>query len=121
LIFNQAYVNITSFIPGLTIESASARAAPRVAGSIVYLQKLPGGLDLSLMHQDSGTMTLQGAGMDSQVAMTRTDLRLSAPLRFGAHRGELALVLQNLGAPYQDFTPGFQFERRAFVTLRVEN
>jgi iron complex outermembrane receptor protein len=121
LIFNQAYVNITSFIPNLTIESASARAAPRVAGSIVYLQKLPGGLDLSLMHQDSGTMTLQGAGMDSQVAMTRTDLRLSAPLRFGAHHGELALVLQNLGAPYQDFTPGFQFERRAFVTLRVEN
>lgn len=121
LIFNQAYVEINSYIPGLATDSASALAAPKLASSIMYLQKLPGGLDLSLSHQDSGTMTLQGSGKDGQVAMTRTDLRLGLPLRFGPNRGELAIVVQNLGAPYQDFSPNFQFQRRAFVTLRVEN
>ena len=66
-------------------------------------------------------MTLQGSGEGSQVAMTRTDVRLAMPLRFGRNQGELALVVQNLGAPYGDFAPNFQFQRRAFVTLRLEN
>lgn len=115
VIFNQAYMDISSTDPG------SALAAPKLASSLTFFQKLPGGLDLSLMHQDSGTVTLQGSGYYNQVAMTRTDLRLSAPLRFGPNRGEVALVVQNLGVPYQDFSPTFQFQRRAFVTLRVEN
>lgn len=115
IIFNQAYTEISSIDPG------SKLAAPKLASSLTFFQKLPGGLDLSLMHQDSGTVTLQGSDEQSQVAMTRTDLRLSAPLRFGTNRGEVALVVQNLGGSYQDFSPRFQFQRRAFVTLRVEN
>ncbi|MDO9165891.1 MAG: TonB-dependent receptor [Rhodoferax sp.] len=115
IIFNQAYTEISSTDPG------SKLAAPKLASSLTFFQKLPGGLDLSLMHQDNGTVTLQGAGYRDQVAMTRTDLRLSAPLRFGPNRAEVALVVQNLGGPYQDFSPRFQFQRRAFVTLRVEN
>jgi iron complex outermembrane receptor protein len=114
-IFNQTYTDINS--PDL----GAALAAPKLASSLTYFQKLPGGLDLSLMHQDSGTVTLQGASYKDQVAMTRTDLRLGLPLRWGRHRGEVALVVQNLGMPYADFSPNFQFERRAFVTLRVEN
>jgi iron complex outermembrane receptor protein len=66
-------------------------------------------------------MTLQGAGRDDQFAFTRTDLRLAAPLRFGRTRGEVALVLQNLASPYPDYSPGFAFQRRAFVTLQIEN
>jgi len=115
LMFNQTYTDINSSDQG------SALAAPKLTSSITLFQKLPGGLDLSLMHQDSGTVTLQGANFRDQVAMTRTDLRLGLPLRFGPNRGELALVVQNLGVPYQDFSPHFQFQRRAFVTLRVEN
>jgi iron complex outermembrane receptor protein len=117
LTFNQAYTRISSADPG------DALAAPRLASSITYFQKLPGGLDLSLMYQDNSTATLQGASGDSggQVAMTRADLRLAWPLRIGANRGEIALVVQNLGSPYADFSPAFQFQRRAFVTLRLEN
>ena len=115
IIFNQAYTNISSKDHG------TALAAPKLASSLTFLQKLPGGLDLSLMHQDSGTMTPQGSGPLNQEAMTRTDLRLGLPMRFGPNWGELALVVQNLGLPYQDFAPPFQFQRRAFVTLRVEN
>ena len=115
IIFNQAYTDINSTDP------ATALAAPKLASSLTFFQKLPGGLDLSLTHQDSGKVTPQGAGYQHQLAMTRTDLRLGLPLRFGSNRGELALVVQNLGSPYQDFAPEFQFQRRAFVTLRVEN
>lgn len=117
IIFNQAYIDI-----GSSIVSVGTRfAAPQLASTLTYFQKLPGGLDLSLMHQDVGTVTLQGSGEGSRVAMTRTDLRLGLPLRFGSNRGELALVVQNLGVPYQDFMPRYQFQRRAFVTLSLEN
>jgi iron complex outermembrane receptor protein len=115
LLFNQSFTHISSQDPG------SSQAAPRMAWSLAYFQKLPGGLDFSLMHQDSGIATTQGAGDADLSAMTRTDVRLGLPLRWGARRGELALVLQNLGAPYQDFAKVFQFERRAFVSLRIEN
>jgi iron complex outermembrane receptor protein len=113
LIFNQTYTEIG------TRDEGNALAAPKLASSLVFFQKLPGGLDLSLMHQDNSAETLQGAA--KAAAMTRTDLRLGLPLRFGAQKGEVALVVQNLGRPYQDFDPGFEFQRRAFVTLRLDN
>ena len=115
IIFNQAYTDINSTDP------ATALAAPKLASSLTFFQKLPGGLDLSLTHQDSGKVTPQGAGYQHQLAMTRTDLRLGLPLRFGSNRGELALVVQNMGSPYTDYRKTFFFERRAFVTLQLEN
>ena len=122
LIFNQAYTEITSYIPlSDRVQSASSMAAPTLASTLTLFQKLPGGLDLSLMHQDSGTAATQDGGKDSAVAMTRTDLRLGRPFRVGASRGEVAVVVQNLGAPYSDFRANFQFQRRAFVTFTLEN
>ncbi len=113
-IFNQTYTNINS------IDAGTVLPAPEVASSLTYLQKLPGGVDLSLMHQDSGPVVLTGSS-SSHLAMTRTDLRLALPVQFGATRGEVALVVQNLGSPYLDFDQLFKFQRRAFVTLRLEN
>ncbi len=124
LTLNQAYMDINSLNFDPTVagpQSASALAAPKRATTLSYFQKLPGGLDLSLTHQDSGTVVLQAGGRDEAVAFTRTDLRLGCPLRLGAKRGEFALVLQNLGSPYPDLRPQFAFERRAFITLTIEN
>lgn len=124
LIFNQAYMDINALNVDPTVllaQSPTALAAPKLASTLSFFQKLPGGLDLSLMHQDSGTVVLQAAGRDQAVAFTRTDLRLGLPLRFGTSRGEVALVVQNLGSPYPDLRSEFQFQRRAFVTLTVEN
>lgn len=118
-IFNQSYTEIGS--DNRVTATASKWAAPMLSSTLTYFQKLPGGMDLSLMHQDSGTSSLQGSGLTNLLAMTRTDLRLGLPLRWGRNRGEIALVVQNLGASYADFHQDFQFERRAFVTLRVEN
>uniref|UniRef100_UPI00374DCD65 TonB-dependent receptor plug domain-containing protein n=1 Tax=Rhodoferax sp. TaxID=50421 RepID=UPI00374DCD65 len=115
LIFNQAFTAISS------IDEGATWAAPKRASSLMFFQKLPGGLDLSLMHQDSGTVTPQGGGIDSKQAIARTDLRLGLPFRLGPNRGELALVVQNMGSPYTDYRKTFFFERRAFVTLQLEN
>lgn len=114
-ILNQAYTEIGSK------DIDIAMSSPKLATTLSFFQKLPGGLDLSLIHQDSGGQSQLGVGGKDPVAITRTDLRLAMPLRFGANRGELALVVQNLGVPYPDFAPEFSFQRRAFVTLRIEN
>ena len=115
LVLNQSYTEITS------LNLNRVLAAPKLANAIAIFQKLGGGLNLSLLHQNSTLSTLAGSDADFQRTLARTDVRLSAPLRFGLNKGEVALVVQNLGAPYSDFFPQFQFERRAFVTLRVEN
>ena len=117
----QAYIHSSMVDQGIHTDSGMTLAAPRLASTIAYVQKLPGGLDFTLLHQDSGTMTLQGAGRDDQFAFTRTDLRLAKALRLGSSRGELALIVQNLASPYPDYAPGFAFQRRAFVTLQIEN
>jgi iron complex outermembrane receptor protein len=114
VIFNQAVMAIKSADPG------NASAAPVLASSLTLFQKLPGNLDLSLMIQDAGDMSLPGGSFGEQNWLTRTDLRLGIPLRLGASRGELALVVQNANLPFADYKQLFQFQRRAFVTLRLD-
>ena len=118
-ILNQAYTDIGAFFRPLG--NGTAFAAPKRSSTLVYFQKFPNGLDFSLSHQDSGTATLVGDGLDSRQAFTRTDVRLALPLRWGTHAGELAFTVQNLGQPYADFDKRFAFNRRAFVTLRLDN
>ncbi len=113
--FNQTFMDIRS------TDLGTKYAAPKRASTLAFFQKLPNGLDLTLLHQDAGKMTLQGASDGSEVARKRTDVRVSAPVRVAGYRGELAVVVQNVGAPYTDFRPNFFFERRAFVTLSFEN
>ena len=115
LIFNQAFTAIGS------TEEGAASAAPKRASSLIFFQKFPAGLDLSLMHQATSEFKPHSGGADTKRALGRTDLRLGLPLRFGANRGELALVVQNLGSAYTDYRKTFFFERRAFVTLQLEN
>lgn len=61
------------------------------------------------------------ADNSAQPAMSRTDVRLAKALRLGGRRGELSLVVQNLGPSYQDFVPEFRFRTQAWVMLRLEN
>jgi iron complex outermembrane receptor protein len=115
LVLNQAFVSNNA------TDEDHAAAAPKRANSLAFFQKLSAGLNFTLMHQNSSLAALPGYNSTGQTSSARTDVRLSAPLNFGASKGEVALVVQNLGAPYADFSPRFQFERRAFITLRVEH
>jgi iron complex outermembrane receptor protein len=116
-----AKVNMLALHPTFMNVSGTPFAAPNLASTLSFSQALPGQVNLTLMHQDSGSATLAGSGSGNQTPITRTDLRLGKSLRWGAQKGELALVVQNLGLPYQDFDPLFTFERRVFVSLRLEN
>ena len=111
LILNQAWTSIDSTVPVETM------AAPQLASTLRWVQKLPGGLDFSLIHHDHSAAKLQGA--NQSFAMSRTDLRLGYPLRFGQQRGDVAVVMQNLGAPYPDFDTTFFFKKRVFATLQL--
>ncbi len=118
-ILNQAYTDVGAEY--IQSRRGTAFAAPKRASTLVFFQKFPNDLDFSLSHQDSGTATLVGAGFSSRQAFTRTDVRLGWPLRWGAHAGEVAVTVQNLGSPYQDYFLRHSFDRRAFVTLRLDH
>lgn len=110
---SQTYTQDSSRDPG------TQNAAPRWATSVAVFQKLAGDLDLGLIFQNHSTETLQGS--NQKFPLSRVDVRLAKTLRWGGRHGELALVVQSLGGPYRDFDPLFQFQRRAFVTLSLEN
>ena len=73
---------------------------------------------MTLMHTYNSSVTLVADDPQSQ---KRTDLRVAKGVRWGAHRGELALVVQNLGGAYADFKRNYLFQRQAYVTLRLED
>ncbi len=113
--FNQAFIDIGS--PDL----GSEYAAPKHASTLGLSQTLPNGIELTVLHQNSSKFTPQATQTGDMFARKRTDVRVSAPLQVGRHRGELAIVVQNLGGPYQDLRPQFTFQRKAFVTLTFQN
>ncbi len=113
--FNQAFMDIGS------IRKGTGESSPTHASTLVFSQNLPQGIDLTLIHQRSSEATFQAGNEVNTQGVKRTDIRLAMPLRVGSNRGEFALVVQNLGAPYPDFRQQFSFQRRAFVTLSFEN
>lgn len=116
LLLNQAYTRIAP-----TVEfSTTDLAAPRLATSLALFQRLPGEVDVSLMYYRQGISRFIGAGWHRQPKMDRADLRVAKRLRWGAQRGELALVVQNLGGPYPDYDPSFLFKRQAWLSLTLE-
>jgi iron complex outermembrane receptor protein len=114
-ILGQTYIDLDSSL------KEDSMIAPKLASTLNYFHKLPGGLDLSLMYSKSGQSRLVSSTQENVFPKSRTDLRLAWPVRFGRTKGELAAVVQNLGAPYRVLDPVFKFERRAFVTLQLEN
>jgi iron complex outermembrane receptor protein len=118
LLLAQTFMRISSSKPD-TFFSAPTLSAPTHNSSIGWFQDLPGDFQLSLMRYAWGSMAWQG--IHNQLdAHVRTDLRIAHSLRTAGTRGEIALVIQNLNHPYTDFVPDFLYERRAFVSLRLD-
>ena len=89
--------------------------------SLMFTQRLPQGLQLSLMRNHTDAVQEMPNNGVPGPAVNRTDLRIAKELRWGARKGELSLVVQNLGSAYADYDPGFQFVKQAYVMLRLEN
>ena len=116
--FNQTFSRMAFQRP--PSETKLPAAMPESTSTLFLTQQLPSGLQFSLSHQYSEPLWVQRSG-DFRQYIHRTDWRLSKSLRFGHRRGELAVTVQNQGQPYADFDKSFLFERRAFVTLRIDN
>jgi iron complex outermembrane receptor protein len=114
VIWSQSLVDSTQSV------SDTIPPKPYSSASLMFMQRFASGLDFSLTYFQVDESQFPGVNQVAP-AMSRTDLRLAWPLRFGAKRGELAFVVQNLGASYQDFLPEFTFRQQAYVMLRLDN
>lgn len=116
--FNQTFSRVVFPSPPTDFELVDI--VPAATSTLFFSQQLPMGLRFSLNHQNSDPFRLQKTGNYKQF-ITRTDWRLSKSLRMGGQTGELAFTVQNQGQPYADFDQTFAFNRRAFVSLRLDH
>jgi iron complex outermembrane receptor protein len=115
--FSQTFANV--LFPHPPTRPQLADSMPESASTLLLTQQLPYDLQFSISHQYSKPFRLQSDEFKQYI--NRTDWRLAKALRYGRHTGELAVTVQNQGQPYADFDQSFLFERRAFVTLRLDN
>jgi iron complex outermembrane receptor protein len=91
-----------------------------MATTFTWFQTLPAGLEFSLIRQVSDPKVLPTTGAADAASISRTDVRLGLPFRTGSHKGNLNLVVQNLGSLYADYAPRAQFQQRTFFNLSLD-
>lgn len=123
LFLSQTWTNIqVSTSPGVETLYRAEHAAPRYAATLALMHSTAQGLHLSLMLQQSDDMSLNSISNNQWVfSMQRIDVRLAQDFRLAGKKGECAFVVQNLGDPFQDGDWKFYFNRRAMLTLKIEN
>ena len=95
---------------------------PARASALAWMQQLPQGYDLALMWYERTQMTWDKDTIDRMLpAASRVDLRLARNWRFDGRKAELALTVQALNGDQIDGNASYQFKRRAFLTLKLEN
>ena len=96
---------------------------PEHATTIALFQRLPGDMQLSVIHARMGGMTWRD-DRDWLAFSRQTDIRLAYPFRIGQSKAELAYTVQSVEGdrPFFLVRPGFNFKlaRKDFLTLRVE-
>lgn len=143
LVLNQTFARITSeFLPSalalpnsdlssslkrLDIAEFTENSMPSRATSAMWMQKLPLGLEFSLMGYAQQSM--QWSTNTVSLKYRRVDARLGYPFRVGALGGELALTIQNLNGAHNEYKwpkptdtqlDGRIVERRQWVSLRLD-
>jgi iron complex outermembrane receptor protein len=103
------------------------RTDPRHTFGGLVAHRFPHGIEASLGYYYYDDMTPLGNGGDYIRAYSRRDLRLAKRFRLDGGQAELALVAQNVGAPYRDFMwdavkpeQRNEFTRRTLVTFKAE-
>ena len=99
---------------------AGDHAPPVRASTLAWFQQLPRAVDLTLMWHERSTMNWDSVARQLPAAR-RVDLRLARPWRLGASKAELALTVQALNGDQIEGYPDYRFQRRVFVTLKLEH
>lgn len=93
-------------------------SAPRRATSVMLVQRLPPGIDLSIMHYRVGRMKwTRNTDVDGY---DRTDLRVAYPFIVGTQRGEIAYTVQSLDGAHHEQRMQRVVDRRHWVSLRMD-
>lgn len=102
-------------------EHSEYNQPPSHATTVTWFQKLPHEMNFSLMLQSLDQMTW-GNLKDRLPSRRRVDARLAWPFLVGSMRAEMAINLQVPIGDYPEylFRRGYEFERRAFGSLRLE-
>ncbi len=96
---------------------------PARASTLALWQQLPKGFDFALMWHERGAMTWDQDDRSHDrllPAASRVDLRLAKAWRVNGRKVESALTLQALDGAHADSRNSFLFQRRAFLTLKLE-
>jgi len=117
ILLNQAFTHL-KWVSG---DSQENNQPPARAATFALFEKLSHALDLSVMFHVMEAMTWRNQTA-SLPERRRLDVRLAHPFRVGSTRAEAAVTIQAANGSYPEFLPaaGFQVERRAFGTLRLE-
>lgn len=143
LVLNQTFARITSeFLasalayPNSELSALAKRqdvdeftenSMPSRSTSLMWMQKLPLGLEFSLMGYAQQGM--QWSTNTVSLKYRRLDARLGYPFRIGAIGGEVALTVQNLNGAHNEYKwpkptdiqlDGRIVERRQWVSLRLD-
>ena len=123
LLFTQTWIHTESHnTVGGSNQFRTEHGAPRYATSLALMHSLGEGWHLSLMHQQAEDVALMSSSTDQGLSSTqRTDVRLAKDFRIAGKKAALALVVQNLDTPSQDGDRYFYFQRRAMLSLKIEN
>lgn len=111
-----AEMHIRSKIGSVTDE---ALEAPFRTTALTWLQRLPGGFDLSVISTTSTPFKWAGGG---EIISTprQLDLRLGKPFAIGATRGEASLTVQGINGGHQIYKRDQRLDRRAYATVRLD-
>jgi len=105
------------------IDEHTERSAPRRSSSVLLMQRLPGGVDLSIAGYWMEFMKwTQNTAVD---AYRRFDLRLGYPFNVGGQKGEIAYIAQSINGAHGEFkADGSPADRvvdtRQWVSLRLD-
>jgi len=105
------------------LDLMAEEASPRHSTSLLLMQKLPLGLELSLSSYWVGHM--KWTRNSSVLPYSRVDGRLGYPFRWGATSGEIAFVTQSMNGPHGEFKANHSLtdrivDRRSWLSLRLD-
>lgn len=93
-------------------------SAPRNSASVLLMQQLPFGVELSVAHYQIDAIKWTRNTVNESYA--RTDLRIAYPLRFGTQRGELSYTVQSLEGAHSEERMERIVDRRHWVSLQLD-
>lgn len=117
--FLDSFLATTSAISSLKrAQQRTRQSAPADSTSLMVMQKLPGGLELSATQHWVGSMKWT---TNTEVPRyRRLDLRLAYPFQRGGWRGEVAFVSQSANGDHAELKNSRIISERHWLTLRVD-